>query len=86
MWFEVKVNYEKMAQDGIVRKMTEVYLADALSHADAEMRVTSEMDAFTGGEFVVSGVRRMNITEAFFNSDDDRIFRAKVSLHWILPH
>jgi hypothetical protein len=78
MWFEVKVNYEKMAQDGSLKKATEVYLIDALSHAEAEERMAREMQAYVAGEFTVSRVRRINIAEAFFNEDGERFYRARV--------
>jgi hypothetical protein len=79
MWFEVKVKYDKMEQDGIVRKAMEVYLVDAMSHAEAELRTVKELEALSSGDFGIASVRRMNIAEAFLG-EGDRIFRCKVNL------
>ena len=35
-WFECKVTYEKIGEDGLQKKTTEPYLVDALSFTDAE--------------------------------------------------
>ncbi|MFV0554214.1 MAG: DUF4494 family protein, partial [Mangrovibacterium sp.] len=45
-WFEVKLKYEKEmeAQDGRVKKVSEVYLIDAVSFTEAERRMFIEID------------------------------------------
>ena len=37
-WFECKVRYEKTLENGLVKKVTEPYLVDALSFTEAERR------------------------------------------------
>ena len=34
-WFECKVSYEKMLENGMQKKVTEPYLVDALSFTEA---------------------------------------------------
>ncbi len=36
-WFECKVSYEKMLENGMQKKVTEPYLVDALSFTEAEL-------------------------------------------------
>ena len=35
-WFETKIRYEKMMDDGMQKKVTEQYVVDALSFTEAE--------------------------------------------------
>jgi hypothetical protein len=78
-WFECKVSYEKTMETGLVKKVTESYLVDALSHAEAEACIIEEMKAYISGEFVVVCVRRMNYHEVFFNEDGERYYKIKVA-------
>ena len=41
-WFECKVSYEKMLENGMQKKVTEPYLVDALSFTEAEARRRAE--------------------------------------------
>ena len=54
-YFEVGVRYDKTMENGVVRKVTENYLLDALSFTEAEKRATEEMEAYICG--VQSGNR-----------------------------
>ena len=38
-WFETKVRYERVGEDGGMVKATEVYAVDAISFGEAEDRV-----------------------------------------------
>ena len=42
-WFECKVSYEKMLENGMQKKVTEPYLVDALSFTEAEARIIEEL-------------------------------------------
>lgn len=42
-WFECKVSYEKIMEDGKQKKVTEPYLVDALSFTEAEARIIEEL-------------------------------------------
>ena len=37
-WFECKIRYEKLMENGMNKKVTEPYLVDALSFTEAEAR------------------------------------------------
>ena len=80
-YFEVTVKYKKTAENGKVVKISEKYLADALSFTEAEARINEEMKPFISGEFVVSAIKRARINEIFENVkfESDRYFKAKVN-------
>ena len=79
-WFECKVRYEKVAENGMNKKVTEPYLVDALSFTEAEARIIEEMTPFISGEFTVSDVKRANFSELFPSNEDaaDRWFKFKL--------
>lgn len=69
-FFECKIRYEKVAENGMNKKVTEPYLVDALSFTEAESRIIEEITPFITGEFTVSGVARANYSELFYCDDD----------------
>ena len=79
-WFECKIRYEKVMENGMQKKVTEPYLVDALSFTEAEARIIEEMTPFISGEFVVSDIKRANYSELFPSNDeqDDRWFKCKL--------
>lgn len=77
-WFECKVSYEKMMENGMQKKITEPYLVDAFSFTEAEARIIEEIKPYISGEFTITGIRRMRIAELFFNENGDRYYRIKV--------
>ena len=77
-WFECKVSYEKMMENGVQKRVTEPYLVDALSFTEAEARIIEEMKPFISGEFTVLDIKRARISELFFNEKGDRYFKFKV--------
>ena len=66
-WFECKVSYEKMMENGMQKKVTEPYLVDALSFTEAESRIIEEIRPFITGEFTITDIKRARISEIFFN-------------------
>jgi len=57
-WFECKIRYEKVMENGMNKKVTEPYLVDALSFTEAEARIIEEMTPYISGEFTVSDIKR----------------------------
>ena len=83
-WFECKIRYEKVMENGMNKKVTEPYLVDALSFTEAEARIIEEITPFISGEFTVSDIKRANYSELFFCEEDaaDRWF--KCNRPWFL--
>lgn len=77
-WFECRVTFEKVLENGMQKKVTEPYLVDALSFTEAEARIIEEIRPFISGEFTVTGIRRARLSELFFNENGDRFYRVKV--------
>ena len=61
--FEVKVKYEKMMEDGTNKIVSEFYLVDAMSFAEAEARTSEEMINFSIGKFEVAAIKKVNYAE-----------------------
>lgn len=77
-WFECKVSYEKIMENGMQKKVTEPYLVDALSFTEAEARIIEEMKPFISGDFTVTDIKRARLSELFFNETGDRFYKIKV--------
>ena len=78
-WFECKVSYEKMMENGVQKKVTEPYLVDALSFTEAEARITEEIKPYISGEFTIADIKRARLAELFFNPTGDRYYKIKVN-------
>ena len=80
-WFEVKIRYEKVMENGMNKKVTEPYLFDSLSFTESEGRCIEEMTPFISGEFTVSDIKRANYSEVFFSDEEsaDRWFKCKLA-------
>ena len=72
-WFECKIRYEKLMENGMNKKVTEPYLVDALSFTEAEARIIEEMTPFITGEFTVSDIKRANYSELFPSEEEAAI-------------
>lgn len=79
-WFECKIRYEKVMENGMQKKVTEPYLVDALSFTEAEARIIEEMTPFITGEFSVSDIKRANYSELFHSEEEsaDRWFSCRL--------
>ena len=77
-WFECKIKYEKTLESGMVKKVTEPYLVDALTFTEAEARILEEIRPFMSGEFEVSDIKRARYSELFDDGQGDRWYKCKV--------
>ena len=77
-WFECKVSFEKVLENGMQKKVTEPYLVDALSFTEAEARIIEEIRPFISGEFTVTDIKRARLSELFFDENGDRFYKIKV--------
>lgn len=69
-WFECRIRYEKLMENGMNKKVTEPYLVDALSFTEAEARIIGEMTPFITGEFTVTDIKRANYSELFTTEEE----------------
>lgn len=84
VWYETTVRYERSKGDEN-NIATEAYAVDALSFAEAEQRITEEMEPYCSGEFDVKKIAIAPYAEVFFSEDedDDKFFRATVAIAMI---
>ena len=82
IWFECKVRYEKTMEDGTIKKVTEVYVVDALSFSEAEKRITEEMSSYAVKELEICNLKIAPYKEIFFADGDfdlaDEWYKAKL--------
>ena len=77
-WFECKVRYEKLLENGMQKMVTEPYLVDALSFTEAEARIIQEITPYMSGEFTISNIKRVKYAESFFNDHGDRYYKMRL--------
>lgn len=77
-YFEAAVRYDKMSENGKVKKTTEKFLVDALSFAEAEARTIEERTPYMSGDFDVRAAKKTKIAE-IFNLGAERYYLAKVA-------
>ena len=82
-WIKTSVRFTKIMENGTAKRVTESYLVDALSFAEAEARILREVTAYVRGEFNVSAVKKSNVQEIFRNKieyeDEQKWYKAKVA-------
>lgn len=81
-WFECKVSYERQADAMGMKKVSELYLVNALSFTEAEERIIKEISPLVSiGELEVTNIRRVKFAELFLNEREtaDRYFKARVN-------
>ena len=79
-WFECKIRFEKIMEDGMQKRVTENYVVDALSFSEAEERIIEEMSSYISGEFDVTDIKKAAYKEIFFADQDtaDKWYKAKL--------
>lgn len=77
-WFECKVRYAKTQENGSQEAVTEQYVVDALSFAEAEKRITEEMAPYISGELEVTDIKKAAYKEIFFMNEFEKTFYNEV--------
>lgn len=79
-FFEVKIQYQKMQENGKEKKVTEQYVVEAFSFTEAESRIAEEMLPYTDGDLDVVSEKIAPFNEILLSdrTDDDKWFISKV--------
>ena len=79
-WKECFIVYEKMMEDGLQKKVKEIYVVDGLSFAEAEERITKEISSYISGEFEIYNINPAVYKEVVFSDDDtaDRWYKCRL--------
>ena len=83
-WIKTSVRFQKRMENGTTKRVTESYLVDALSFAEAEARIIREVTPpYFSGEINVSAVKKSNVQEIFRNKVnyecEQKWYKAKVA-------
>lgn len=79
-WFTVKVKFDSQGENGLITPVTEAFLIDALSYAEAEKRILEEVRPYaTSNEIEIKDIRKAKIAELFCNEAGDKWYRCKIN-------
>lgn len=79
-WFQCRTHYTKSIENGKEKKVSEVYLVDAILWGEAEERITKELTPFVreGCELYIDDIARFNIDDIIekdATEADDRYYK-----------
>lgn len=77
-WFECRVSYDKVQENGAIKRITEAYLVEAENFTEAEDSIIKAMQPYISGEFTVSAVRRRNYDNVIESGEGDYFYRVKL--------
>lgn len=79
--FECGIRYEKTLENGLQKKVTELYIVDALSFSEAESRIIGEMSCYSSVEFDVVSEKITNYSEVVSTTDAkaDKWYKVKIN-------
>lgn len=80
-WFECKVRYDQVQETGLLKKVTEQYVVEALSYTEAEAAIIKEMEPYVSGDLEITGIKPAAYRDVCFSEDSaaDRWFKAKLT-------
>lgn len=80
-WFEVIVRFDKTMEDGMTKKVKELYVVDALTIGEAEEKILKEISHYISGEADVIQAKKTPYTEIFFSDSerDDMWYKVKIA-------
>lgn len=78
-YIETAARYEKVMEDGKVKKVTERFLVDALSCTEAESRTIEELKPYVSGDLEVTANKKVNIAEVMGDKEADKFYISKVA-------
>lgn len=78
-YFIATCKYEKMQENGAVKRVNEKYLCDALSIVEADAVVTENLKPYISGDFFTSKVENSSIAEVIGDKEADKFYLAKVA-------
>ena len=75
--------YEKMQENGEIKRVNEKFLTDSLTVTEAEAMVVENLSRYVSGDIEVTKVEKSAISEVFAGDSPDKFFLAKLAL--IIP-
>lgn len=84
-WFEVKVKYYKDSEEKEVKNVSEVFLFDAVSWTDAEIKASEEAEKFAKSGFQIKNIKKKKLTEVFAYDAGEWWFNVAVDMVVLNP-
>ena len=78
-YFEVKITFDKTLENGKEKKVSELYLVDAVSFTEAEAKITEHMSAYLSVQFEVKSIRKYKVAEIVPMGSGDTYFKCKLN-------
>ncbi len=80
-WMEVSVKYDKTMEDGMVKRVTELFCVEAESFIEGEQRTIKEMGSYISTEFSVVTMKFAPYREVVDTDDEnaDKYYRVKAN-------
>ena len=78
-YFEVKITFGKTLENGKGKKVSELYLVDAVSFTEAEAKITEHMSAYLSVPFEVKSIRKYKVAEIVPTGSGDTYFKCKLN-------
>lgn len=81
MIYEVSIILDKLAAEGLPKRVKEQYLVEAVSFADAEKRAAEYIAPYVSGEVRISAIKQSNVAEVVTCDDEaaDKFYKVKHS-------
>ena len=76
-YFEVKITFDKTLENGKEKKVSELYLVDAVSFTEAEAKITAEFSPLPN--FKVKSIRQYKVAEIVPSELGDTYFKCKLN-------
>lgn len=79
-WFEVKLRYDKVHDNGSEKKVTESFVIEAFSFGEAEKIALEFLGSLVSGEIKVININPTKFNEVIFDEEEscDRYYKAKL--------
>jgi len=71
-WHKATVKFTKNLEDGTLKRVTENHLFNAINFSEVEARAFEEIGEFQIGEFLVTGISTVNISDIFDYEDSEQ--------------
>uniref|UniRef100_A0AAU8AV44 DUF4494 domain-containing protein n=1 Tax=Dulem virus 40 TaxID=3145758 RepID=A0AAU8AV44_9CAUD len=78
-YFIATCKYEKLQEDGAIKRVSEKYLCDALSVVEADAMVTKNLKPYISGDFFTSKIENSPIAEVMGDKECGRFWLCKVA-------
>lgn len=78
-YFIATCKYEKLQENGAIKRVSEKYLCDALSVVEADAMVTENLKPYISGDFFTSKVENSPIAEVMGDRECGRFWLVKIA-------